>query len=113
VLTSLYERIAATPEGERGLAAARLRRRVATLVYMGSGGLDEREVGRSSGLSRRAARRLRKRPGAATIGDLAAWLWACGYEVGIRLVPAGQPRQDILARRAAALGEQQSEGEHG
>jgi hypothetical protein len=117
---SLYNRIASTPEGERGLAAARLRRWVYHLVYMAGGGMGEAEMRRRSGLSKRAARRLLRGDGDLgnlTVNEFAAWLWAGGYEADIKLVRAGKPRADVLERREAAtasrrieLGQKSPEG---
>lgn len=98
---SLYERIASTPEGERGLAMARLRRLVFHLIHVAGENINDDGMRHRSGLSRRRARAMWHNGGDVTINELAAWLWAGGYEAEIRIVPAGQPRTEVLARRAA------------
>ena len=102
---SLYDRLAATPEGERGLAAARLRRWVYHLAYTAASGRTDAEMRQLSGLPKRTVRKLLHGDsdlGDLTVNELAAWLWAGSYEADIKLVRAGQPRADVLAKRAEA-----------
>lgn len=100
---SLYDRLASKPEGARALAKSRLVRE-----------LDKAFTGASRGrtvedtdLTRRARRQIRRRlrfwP--SVIAAAAEYLHAYGYELTVELVPAGQPRADVLAKREAARSE--------
>lgn len=72
-MSDLYERIAARPGGLRDLACARLRRSVE--VALDRAGLSVR------------------RPGRLRVDRLAGMLHDAGYELEIRVVPAGEPRR--------------------
>lgn len=97
---SLHDRLAATPEGGRALAKARL-------VHDFNEALLTASRGRTmfdTDLSRRDRWRIRRRL-ASWLGNveaIAEYLHAYGYELEVTLVPAGQPRTDVLARRKAA-----------
>jgi hypothetical protein len=96
----LYERLAATPEGARGLAKARLRTKVIEALWEAieaCGGEDE--FRRRAGLSKRRLRRVSIERRDIRITELADWLHAAGFELEVTLVPAGQPRADVLERR--------------
>jgi hypothetical protein len=97
---TLYERVAATPEGARGLAKARLRTKVIEALWEGieaCGGEDE--FRQRTGLSKRRLRRVSTERKDIRITDLADWLHAAGFELEVTLVPVGQPRAEVLARR--------------
>jgi hypothetical protein len=99
----LYERLAATPEGARGLAKARLRTKLLEALWgavEACGGEDE--FRRRTGLSKRRLRRVSTERADIRIDELGDWLHAAGFELEVTLVPAGQPRADVLKQRAAA-----------
>lgn len=100
---SPWDRIAATFEGRRSLAIARLSTAISEEIWTA---LDESgkrfdEVNRT--LTRRQRRALRKI--STTTDALAAFLFECGKELTTQLVPAGQPRAEVLAKRVAAMGD--------
>lgn len=100
---SLYERLSATHDGRRALAKARLRTQVIEGLreaVEACGGEDE--FRRRTGLSKRRLRRGSTERKRIRVDELADWLHAGGFELEVRLVPAGQPRADVLKQRAAA-----------
>jgi hypothetical protein len=99
---TLYERIAATPDGLRHLAIARLTTNLdeEMCTALDDAGLMPDDVYRK--LTRRQRRALRKISG--TTDALAAFLFECGRELAVELVPAGRPRLDVLTRREGAAG---------
>lgn len=98
---SLYDRLAATPEGARGLAVARARRealKALARAVNAAGGYTE--LGEASGVPAKRIIDAMGGNGNIKVGRLARMLHGGGFELEIRLVPAGQPRADVLARRA-------------
>ena len=96
---TLYGRLAATPEGARGLVKARLRIKVIEALWEAieaCGGEDE--FRRRTGLSKRRLRRVSTERKHIRVDELADWLHA-GFELEVRLIPTGQPRAEVLARR--------------
>lgn len=95
----LYERLAATPRGARGLAKARLRTKVVEALW---GAVEacgsEDEFRRRTGLSKRRLRRVSTERKHIRVDELADWLHA-GFELEVRLIPTGQPQADVLERR--------------
>lgn len=99
---SLYERLAATPDGARALAKARARHdllRALCWAVETAGG--PAEFAKQAGIRVGRVRRVLNGDGNVRINLIADWLHAAGFEMEVRLVPAGQPRQDVLDRRAA------------
>lgn len=107
---SLYDRLASSPEGARALAKARLRTRVLEALWEAieaCGGEDE--FRRRAGVSKRRLRRVSTERHALTVTQLAEWLHAAGFELEVTLVPAGQPRAEVLEQRAQAIAEREGE----
>jgi len=94
---SLYARLAATPEGERALAKSRLVRELGNAFSTASRGRTMFDTDLTWRDRWRLRRRLASWP--STIGAVAEYLHAYGYELELTLVPAGQPRAEVLARR--------------
>lgn len=83
----LYERMAAMPGGELLLAAARLGLRVEHMLWDAGAEVPVRRW-----------RRWRFRDvGTLRVDEVAELLHASGYELEIRLVPAGEPRRKALS----------------
>lgn len=100
---SLHERLSATHDGRRALAKTRLRTQVIEGLWEAveaCGGEDE--FRRRAGLSKRRLRRVSIERRDIRVDELADWLHAGGFELEVRLVPAGQPRADVLERREVA-----------
>jgi DNA-binding phage protein len=98
---SLYERRAATPEGTRGLAAARVKRealKALSRAITAAGGYTE--LAEASGVSMDRIVDTLAGSGNIKIGRLARMLHGGGFELELTLVPAGQPRTQVLERRA-------------
>ncbi|MFC5182472.1 helix-turn-helix domain-containing protein [Actinomadura harenae] len=102
MLDGFYERLARTPEGKRGLAAARLRRGALNLLHrsLKSSGLTQAEVAKRLGIRRSAVNQVFRGDGNVRIDTLAEYLHAMGYEATLTLVEAGRPRQAALQGRA-------------
>jgi len=94
---SLYERIAAQPGGPRHLAAARL-------VHAIGGALAEAELKGGELAEEYRSLSWRERRHITHLNDtvraLGGYLYDLGYEMTVQLVPAGQPRTEVLKRRA-------------
>lgn len=100
---SFYDRIAATPDGLRHLATARLTTVISEEMWtaLEAAGLDyDAVLSRLTWRQRRALRKI-----SITAGALAAFLFECRHEMTTALVPVGQPRADVIARREAAARE--------
>jgi transcriptional regulator with XRE-family HTH domain len=101
-VTSLYERIARTDDGSRRLASARLRHEVLKLIHRAqqASGLNQVELARRLGIRKSAVNQVVRGDGNVRINTLAEYLHATGFEMTVQLVPAGQPRERVLRRRA-------------
>lgn len=102
-MASLYERIAQRGEGARFLAAARLRREVLKILHraLAAAEINQVELAARLGVRKSAVNQVLNGDGNVRITTLAEYLHACGHEATLALVPAGQPRQEVLARREA------------
>jgi hypothetical protein len=100
---TLYDRVAATPDGARRLAAARLRHEALHLLWDAkvASGLSVEQLAIELGVRRRAVRRVFSGDGNIPVATLARYLHAMGYEAEIRLVVAGEPRRKIVEGDAA------------
>ncbi|MEO5877346.1 MAG: hypothetical protein ABIS86_14580, partial [Streptosporangiaceae bacterium] len=97
VTMSMYEMMAGQPGGAARLASARLRRQVLILLW----GVERKAI------QTRRLRRALNGDGDLRTGTLAELLFHAGYELELRLVPAGEPgfepdgdQPDELARAA-------------
>lgn len=86
---SLYDRTAALPDGARALAQARLRSAVAGALWDACDGMPPRPP-------RRWRRSPLDRAGRIRVDELAGFLHDRGFELEVRLVPAGQPRAEAV-----------------
>lgn len=100
---TLYDRVAATPDGSRRLAEARLRREVLRLLHWAyiESGLSSDRLATKLGVRPRAIRRIFDRDKDITVATLARYLHAMGYEAEIRLVAAGEPRRKAIEGRSS------------
>jgi transcriptional regulator with XRE-family HTH domain len=101
-VSSLYDRIARTEGGSRQLAAARLRHEVLKLVHRAqrASGLNQVQLAKRLGVRKSAVNQVLRGDGNLRINTLAEYLHATGFEMTVELVPAGQPREQVLLRRA-------------
>ena len=92
---TLYDRLAATPDGSRTLAQARLRRETLRCLHraQAASGLSVAEVADAIGGRRRDVRRDFDGDGNIKPDVVARYLHAMGYEVELRIVAAGEPRR--------------------
>jgi transcriptional regulator with XRE-family HTH domain len=95
---TLYDRVAATPGGARRLADARLRHEALHLLWQAQAAskLSVEQMAAELGVRRRAVRRVLDGNGDISVGTLARYLHAMGYEVELRLVAAGEPRRKVV-----------------
>lgn len=95
---TLYDRVAATPDGSRALAAARLRREVLRCLHraQAASGLSVADIATAIGGRRRDVRRALDGDGNLRPDVVARYLHAMGYEVELRIVPAGEPRRKVV-----------------
>ena len=100
-MPSLYERIARTADGRRRLANSRLRREVLDVLHraLRNSGLSQTDLAVRLGVRKSAVNQVLNGDGNVRIGTLANYLLAADHELKLELVPAGQPRAEVLARR--------------
>jgi hypothetical protein len=106
---SLYERMAAQPGGPRHLAAARL-------VHQIGGALADAERDAPEQINDFRSLSWRERRHITHLNDtiraLGGYLHDLGYEMDVQLVPAGQPRAEVLQHRAEHARAQEEEPDH-
>jgi len=98
---TLYDRLAATPDGSRTLAQARLRRETLRCLHraQAASGLTIAEIAYAVGGRRRDVRRDFDGDGNLKPDLVARYLHAMGYEVELRIVEAGEPRRRLVEGR--------------
>jgi transcriptional regulator with XRE-family HTH domain len=102
-MSTLHDRIAGKPGGEKALAAGRLRREVLVALHRAfeaSGLHTQTEIARRLGVRRSAVSQVFKGGGNLRINTLAEYLFTLGFEVDLTLVAAGEPRRAMLEGRA-------------
>jgi hypothetical protein len=101
VAMTLYDRLAATPDGSRRLARARLRHETLCLPHQAqaASGLSPEAIAAKLSTRARTVRRAFDGNGDLTVSALADYLHALGYELELRLVAAGEPRRKAVEGR--------------
>ncbi|MHA6764724.1 helix-turn-helix domain-containing protein [Streptacidiphilus sp. PAMC 29251] len=96
---TLYDRLAATPDGARRLAVARLRREAARCLRRAhlASELSVDDIASRAGSHRRDLMRALGGGHDISVEQLARYLHAMGYELELQLVPAGEPRRKATA----------------
>ncbi len=99
---TLYEALASTRDGRRGLAAARLRYRVKGLLHraLASSGMSQSDVAKALGLGKSAVSQVFSCSGNLRVNTVAEYLDAMGFEVNLELVPAGTARKKAVQLRS-------------
>ena len=94
---TLYDRLAATPDGSRALAQARLRRETLRCLHraQAASGLSVAEIADAVAGRRRDVRRDFDGDGNLKPDLVARYLHAMGYEAELHLVAAGEPRRKL------------------
>ena len=95
---SLYEAITQTRGGQRHLAKARLRYRVLSLLHeaLAKSGLNQTELAEAAEVGKSAVSQAFAGNGNLRVDTVAAYLDALGFELGLRLEPAGTARADAM-----------------
>jgi hypothetical protein len=95
---TLYERMAATPDGSRRLAAARLRREVLRCLHRAqtASGMTVADIAAAIGGRRRDVQRDLDGDGNIKPDVVARYLHAMGYELELQMVAAGEPRRKLV-----------------
>lgn len=95
---SLYSRLAKVPAGARALSAARLRYEVLSLLHsaLQKSGISQSELAERLGVRKSAVNQVLRGDGNVRISTLADYLHALDFEVELRLVPVGKPREDAV-----------------
>lgn len=101
---TMFERLASTPEGARGLAAARLRYRVLSLLHeaLEVSPLNQSDLAEKLGIRKSAVSQVLRGDGNVRINTLADYGHALGFELSVDLVPAGAPRRKAQTAVAPA-----------
>jgi transcriptional regulator with XRE-family HTH domain len=101
---SLYDRVESKPGGKAALAAARLRREVLVALheaFAASNVHTQSEVAERLHVRKSAVSQVFRGDGNLRINTLADYLFALGFELDVKLVPAGEPRRVELEGRVA------------
>ena len=95
---TLYDRLAATPDGSRSLARARLRRETLRCLHRAqvASGLSVTEIADAIGGRQRDVQRDFDGDWNIKPDLVARYLHAMGYEVELRIVDAGEPRRKVV-----------------
>ncbi|MFE3118709.1 helix-turn-helix domain-containing protein [Streptomyces niveus] len=100
-MTSLYERFAGSVDGARRLASARLRHEALRSLHaaLSASGLNQTELAARLGIRKSAVSQVLHGDGNLRVKTLAEYLSVMGYELDMRLVEAGEPRQAVIEER--------------
>ncbi|MFB8209198.1 helix-turn-helix domain-containing protein [Streptomyces sp. NPDC056010] len=100
-MKNLYERLAATTEGSRALASARLRYEALASIHdaLGDAGITQVELARRLGIRKSAVNQVVHGDGNLRISTLAEYLHALGFELKLERVESGKPREQVIASR--------------
>ncbi|MFJ9674861.1 helix-turn-helix domain-containing protein [Streptomyces sp. NPDC101221] len=100
-MKNLYERLAATEEGARALAAARLRYEALATIHesLEESGLTQTELARRLGIRKSAVNQVVHGDGNMRVSTLAEYLHALGFELDLNRVEAGTARKRVVANR--------------
>lgn len=98
---SLYDQLAATDEGARALAAARLRYEALAQIHeaLSEASLTQAELARKLDIRRSAVNQVVNGDGNMRVSTLAEYLHALGYELKLGRVEAGSIRRHVVAAR--------------
>lgn len=101
-MSTLYERFARTEDGPRFLAVARLKREVlrALNVALRESGVSQSELASRLKIRKSAVNQALRGDGNLRVKTIADYLEALGFELDVRLVRAGEPRQALVEGRA-------------
>ncbi|MEU6336313.1 helix-turn-helix transcriptional regulator [Streptomyces cellulosae] len=100
-MKSLYERFASSEDGGQLLATTRLRREVLRILHraLEASGLTQSQLAERLHVRKSAVSQVFRGDGNLRINTLAQYLAAMGYELDLRVVEAGEPRNAILEGR--------------
>ncbi|MFI2734747.1 helix-turn-helix domain-containing protein [Streptomyces sp. NPDC018711] len=112
-MKNLYERLAATEEGARALAAARLRYEALATIHesLEESGVTQTELARRLGIRKSAVNQVVHSDGNMRISTLAEYLHALGFELSLDRVKAGTAREKVVANRPHAECDDEAEKE--
>lgn len=100
-MKNLYQRLAATEDGARALASARLRYEILAALHesLEESGITQTELARRLGIRKSAVNQVLNGDGNMRISTLAEYLHAMGLEAVLETVAAGSPRRQVEANR--------------
>ncbi|MFF4311694.1 helix-turn-helix domain-containing protein [Streptomyces sp. NPDC001507] len=100
-MKSLYDRFASSEDGAQLLAATRLRREVLRILHraLTASGLTQSQLAERLHVRKSAVSQVFRGDGNLRVNTLAQYLGAMGYELDVRVVEAGEPRNAILEGR--------------
>ncbi|MFE6893599.1 helix-turn-helix domain-containing protein [Streptomyces sp. NPDC057694] len=100
-MKNLYERLAATEDGARALASARLRYEALAVIHesLEDSGATQTELARRLGIRKSAVNQVVHGDGNMRVSTLAEYLHALGFELSLAKAAAGAARKQVLANR--------------
>ena len=97
-MSSLYARLARTPQGARALSIARLKYEVLKVLHaaLKTSKLTQAQLAERLAIRKSAVNQVLRGDGNVRIATLADYLHAMGYELNIAIVQVGKPREDAV-----------------
>ena len=95
---SMYDRLAMMPKGARALSVSRLRYEVLKVLHasLQKSGLTQAELAARLGIRKSAVNNVLRGDGNVRVSTLAEYLHGTGFELEIKAVPLGRPREDAV-----------------
>lgn len=95
---SIYDRLAKIPKGARALSVSRLRYEVLKVLHssLQRSGLTQADLAGRLGIRKSAVNNVLRGDGNVRVSTLAEYLHEAGFELEIKVVPLGRPREDAV-----------------
>jgi transcriptional regulator with XRE-family HTH domain len=95
---TIHDRLVKVPKGARALSVARLRYEVLKVLHaaLHRSGLNQSELAGRLGVRKSAVNQVLRGDGNVRISTLAEYLHEAGFELEVRAVPLGRPREDAV-----------------
>lgn len=95
---SIYDRLVKIPKGARALSVSRLRYEVLKVLHgsLQKSGLNQAELAGRLGIRKSAVNNVLRGDGNVRVSTLAEYLHEAGFELEIKAVPLGRPREGAV-----------------
>lgn len=95
---SIYDRLVKIPKGARSLSVSRLRYEVLKVLHssLQKSGLSQAQLASRLGIRKSAVNNVLRGDGNVRVSTLAEYLHEAGFELEVRAVPLGRPREKAV-----------------